>query len=226
MASNPSIARADDVRFQAAILTTKRLRGMSAPYNPRTILPLQLEDLKGSLQQYGFVEAIVCNRRSENMGWEKGDKPVIVGGHQRVKAATELEIQKCPVNWVDLTEVLERKLNIILNNVAGQFDDDALRAALVEIQTQGGDLDGLGYSEEEVEKILAEFNAEAGQMPDAMGERKDFEQMTFILDHQQAESLRQAMVKAREDPRYREGTSNENSNGNALAVLAYDFLDG
>ena len=225
MASNPSIARADDSRFQAGVLTTKRLRDMAAPYNPRIIAPLQLEDLKGSLREFGFVEPIICNRRSENLRWEKGSKPVIVGGHQRVKAATELELESCPVNWVDLDERGERRLNIILNNVTGQFDDEQLRNALVEIQTLG-DMDGLGFSDEEVEKILAEFDGGEGELGAGPGERKDFEQMTFILDHQQAESLRQAMVKARQDDRYSEGTSNENSNGNALAVLAYAFLDG
>ena len=51
-----------------------------AEYNPRKIKGNELEDLKRSIEKFGFVEPVIVNDHPER-------KLVIVGGHQRVRGA-------------------------------------------------------------------------------------------------------------------------------------------
>ena len=86
-----------------------------ADYNPRNITSESLAGLKQSLTEFGFVEPLVVNTRTGNL----------VGGHQRLKAATELGMQVVPVVEIDLPEEKEKALNITLNNtkISGYFTD-------------------------------------------------------------------------------------------------------
>lgn len=87
-----------------------------AEYNPRTINKEALEGLNASLQRFGCVEPIIVNTR--------GDKNVIVGGHQRHKSLTGIHGEDYVVTCVvvDLNEADERLLNITLNNTEIQGD--------------------------------------------------------------------------------------------------------
>jgi len=49
-----------------------------ADYNPRTITDEVLEGLKSSIEKFGYLQPVIVNIHS--------GKPVIIGGHQRVKA--------------------------------------------------------------------------------------------------------------------------------------------
>ena len=59
----------------------------SAAYNPRQISREELNKLIKSIKQFGFVDPALV-RKDDNM---------IVGGHQRVKAALELGLKEIPV---------------------------------------------------------------------------------------------------------------------------------
>ena len=58
-----------------------------ADYNPRQISLHQLNALKSSITKFGFVEPVIVNTATDR----------IVGGHQRVLAAVELQLDKVPV---------------------------------------------------------------------------------------------------------------------------------
>jgi len=87
-----------------------------APYNPRDITSPALGGLVMSLKTFGMVDPLVVNKRNN----------VLVGGHQRLKAAEVLGWTTVPVVEVDLNEANEKALNVTLNNprISGFFTDE------------------------------------------------------------------------------------------------------
>lgn len=121
-----------------------RLAEMAAPYNPRTISASDLESLRRSLRFFGPVEPVVVNKRSSH----------VVGGHQRIKAASAEGIEELPVYYVDLDEPSEKQLNLALNRISGEWDDAALRALLLGLEESGADLELTGFNDTELENLL------------------------------------------------------------------------
>ena len=80
--------------MEITTVPTSDLRRMAAPYNPRLISDHDLVALARSMTEFGVVEPVVVNRKTNR----------IVGGHQRVKAAEASGIDQLPVVYVDLDE--------------------------------------------------------------------------------------------------------------------------
>jgi DNA modification methylase len=146
-------------------VSTERLAGMAAPYNPRTIADHDLEALRRSLRYFGTVEPVVVNQRSGH----------IVGGHQRVKAALAEKIDSLPVVYVDLDDPSERQLNLALNRIHGEFDLEMLEDLLRELETMGADLDLTGFTEIEISDLLHSGDEPIDGLtdPDALPEPPD-----------------------------------------------------
>jgi len=119
-----------------------------APYNPRSISDEMLEKLSLGLDEFGFVQPVVANRRNGN----------VVGGHQRIKAAEKRGDSTVPVYWVDLDDGKEKALNLALNKISGEWDDELLKRLLSEMD----DVDLLlsGFDETELAEMMAEFEAD------------------------------------------------------------------
>src|ERR1035441_9805817 len=150
-------AAMDPLKSESVPVT--KLLGMGAPYNPRRIDADQLAALRRSLRTFGAVEPVVANRRSG----------LIVGGHQRVKAAEAEGIETLPVVWVDLDETGERQLNLALNRISGEWDEPALAALLKELGSSAIGLTGFGSAE--VDELIARMKREArGVDPDDVPE--------------------------------------------------------
>lgn len=112
-------------------------------YNPRNISIEDFENLKKSLIQYGCVRPLIINKKSD----------ILVSGHQTLKAAKEIGLKEVPVLYVDLDEINEKKLNIALNKISGEWDYGKLNEII-------GSLDNLeytGFSEKEV-NAFADFS--------------------------------------------------------------------
>ena len=90
-----------------------------AEYNPRQLTKDQYQNLKDSISRFGLVDPIIVNSNKDR-------KNIIVGGHQRVKVAKDMDIEYVPVLEVDLTYEKERDLNIRLNKNTGEWDMDIL----------------------------------------------------------------------------------------------------
>ena len=90
-----------------------------AEYNPRQLTKDQYQNLKDSISRFGLVDPIIVNSNKDR-------KNIIVGGHQRVKVAKDMDIEFVPVLEVDLTYEKERELNIRLNKNTGEWDMDIL----------------------------------------------------------------------------------------------------
>lgn len=114
-----------------------------AQYNPRQLKKSQFEALRESLDKFGFVDPVVVNKKNN----------VIVGGHQRVKVWQDLGNEMVPVFWVDLDEAEERRLNVTLNAVTGEWDFDILanQFDVDDLEEWGFDMDLLNIMGDEEE---------------------------------------------------------------------------
>ena len=103
-----------------------------AAYNPRAIGDAAFEGLKESLKKFGMVDPLVVNIRP--------NPTVLVGGHQRLKAAEAIGLTTVPVVEVDLSPAEEKALNVTLNNqkISG-FYTEGLAELIEEIRAELGD---------------------------------------------------------------------------------------
>ena len=124
------------------------------PGNPRQMSKEELEKLKRSIQQFGFVEPLVV-RKQDN---------TIIGGHQRWEAAKALGLAAVPVVYVDLTGAQAKALNLALNKIHGEWDLPKLGELLEELRDLP-DLDETlsGFDDREIETLLSEL--ERQQLP-------------------------------------------------------------
>ena len=90
-----------------------------AEYNPRQLTKDQHQHLKDSIQRFGLVDPILVNSHADR-------KDIIIGGHQRVRVAKDLDIDKVPCIELSLTYEKERELNVRLNKNSGSWDYDVL----------------------------------------------------------------------------------------------------
>lgn len=112
-----------------------------ADYNPRLIDSKELEKLKRSIREHGFVEPVVVNKDM-----------TIIGGHQRIKAAKELGYSEVPCVIVDLPKNKEKTLNLALNRISGEWDDEKLQVILSQMDEEDRQL--TGFDPEEISKQL------------------------------------------------------------------------
>ena len=125
------------------MVPASRLR--PAAYNPRVMSLRSRFALKRALEEHGCVQPLVVNRRTST----------IVGGHQRYEVLTvELGWKRVPVVWVDLPLEREKKLNLALNGIRGEWDWDRLAGIVGELSASGDfDPTDAGLGDREISKI-------------------------------------------------------------------------
>ena len=119
--------------------------------NPREndhVVPALME----SIERFGFAAPIVA-RKEDGM---------IVAGHTRLKAALKLRMTEVPVRWMDLTEAEARMLALADNKLAelAAWDEAMLAKVIEELLDEGHDVEGLGFSEDEIHDIMG-FDVES-----------------------------------------------------------------
>lgn len=129
------------------VIVQKPIADLIEPdYNPRKITAKQREDIKKSIQSFGFVQPLVVNTYP-------GRENIIVGGSQRRKIAESLGYATAPCVEVFLDEDAEKELNLRLNKNQAEFDIDMLKEHF--------DLKFLfevGFTEKEVGKLQTDFD--------------------------------------------------------------------
>jgi DNA modification methylase len=120
-----------------------------AEYNPRQLTKDQYAQLKDSLTRFGLVDPLIVNKH-------KSRKNILVGGHQRLKIAKEMGMDKIPCVEVDLPLDQEKELNIRLNKNVGEWDYDSLANYfdVSELMEWGFSNDELQFYEDEPEQGL------------------------------------------------------------------------
>ena len=119
------------------------------PYekNPRTHSAGQIEQIRKSIREFGFTNPILVD--------EDG---LIVAGHGRLQAAQAEGLVELPAIVMDgLTAAQKRALVIADNQIAvnAGWDADLLREQLEALQEEHFDLSLVGFSEQELESLLA-----------------------------------------------------------------------
>lgn len=142
-----------------------------APYNPRVDLHPghpDYEKLKRSLDEFGYVDPLVWNRRTGNL----------VGGHQRLKVLIAQGVREIDVSVVDLPLEKEKALNIALNKIGGAWDEARLADLLRELATiPDFDVGLTGFDAVEMTDLLDRVDQSAGDddfdLADALDAAKD-----------------------------------------------------
>jgi DNA modification methylase len=119
------------------------------PYarNARTHTDEQVAQVAASILEFGWTNPILV-----------GADGIIIAGHARLAAARKLKMAEVPVIVLDhLTETQRRALVLADNRLAmsAGWDEEMLRVELEALKEDAFDLDVVGFTDEEIEEILA-----------------------------------------------------------------------
>jgi DNA modification methylase len=119
------------------------------PYarNARTHSDEQVAQVAASIIEFGWTNPILV-----------GGDGVIIAGHARLAAARKLKMADVPVIVLDhLTPAQRRALVLADNRLAmnAGWDEEMLRVELTSLKEENFDLDIVGFTDEEIEDLLA-----------------------------------------------------------------------
>jgi hypothetical protein len=105
-----------------------------------------VDSVAESIKRFGFASPIIA--RSENKE--------VIAGHTRLLAAQKLGLDRVPVRFLDLDPVDARLLALADNKVGELADWDNLKLAelLKDIANDGGNIEGLGWNNDELQAII------------------------------------------------------------------------
>jgi len=117
---------------------------VSPEWNPRQITTEELEKLKTSLEEFGYIEPIIVNDVNNH----------VVGGNQRLRALIALGYDEVDVVYVHLEDInKEKACNVALNKISGDWDEDKLRVVLEDIELSPIDIKLTGFDELELTEL-------------------------------------------------------------------------
>ncbi len=132
------------------------------PYqnNARTHSPAQIQKLRSSLREFGFVNPVIIDRDYN-----------VIAGHGRIAAAREEGITEVPCVFVDHLTEAQKKAYIIADNrmaMDAGWDEELLRVELEALEEMGVDLGMTGFDDKELAALFPteeakedDFNVEA-----------------------------------------------------------------
>lgn len=186
------------------------------PANVRKHGEKNLAAIKASLARFGQQKPIVVDA-----------KGVVRAGNGTLAAAKELGWETINVVRTPLAGSEATAFAIADNRTSelAEWDEVGLAEQLRALQSEDFDLASVGYEDSEVDSLIAALapidndalGAAIAGLPD--GEKSPFQQMTFTVTDEQAESIKAALDAAKDAGEFGP-TGNENSNGNALARIA------
>lgn len=181
------------------------------PHNTNVHPPEQIERLAKVIKYQGWRWPIVAT---------KEDK-MIQAGEGRYLAAKHLGLKKVPVAFQEFIDDDQRRAFVTSDNAIASW----AKLDYAKINEQIGewspdfDIDLLGIKDFSIDVPEIE-------MPElATGDKKEFEQITFILHASQAETIRKALVVAKKEETLDDGV-NDNQNGNAISRICEWYLNG
>lgn len=108
-----------------------------------------VDKIAQSIQKFGFATPIVA-RKQDNR---------VISGHTRLKAAKLLNLEKVPVRLIELTEEEADALALADNRLGeiASWDDGLLSEILEDLKEKEFELDSIGFSEQELDQLLGEW---------------------------------------------------------------------
>jgi len=188
------------------------------PYcnNSRTHSDEQVQQIASSIKEFGFTNPVLID--------EQGG---IIAGHGRVMAAKKLGLAEVPCIVLDGLSEAQKKAYIIADNklaLNSGWDEELLRVEVEHLKELDFDLTLTGFNLDEIIGLDFDIgdNIEMPKLKD--GDKEPFQQKTFTLHDEQAAIVDDALTLARTIPLADTGL-NENSNGNALALICQQWLE-
>lgn len=122
--------------------------GKLVPYqnNARTHSPAQINKLRSSLREFGFINPIIIDR-------DYG----VIAGHGRILAAKEEGITEVPCVFADHLTEAQKKAYIIADNrmaMDAGWDEELLRVEIEALQAENFDPLLTGFDEKELSKLF------------------------------------------------------------------------
>jgi len=197
------------------VIVTRKVDAL-IPYirNSRTHSDTQVAQIAASVREFGWTNPILIDG-------ENG----IIAGHGRVLAARKLGMDEVPcIELAGLTDAQRRAYIIADNKLAlnGGWDDELLAIEFAELSDAGFDNLLTGFTQDEIDALSGGEPLDGmPELPD--GDKEPFQQKTFTLHDEQVAIVDDAITLARTSPLADTGL-NENSNGNALALICAAWL--
>ena len=199
----------------------KRLADLRpAEYNPRRELQPgdpDFEKIARSIEQFGYVDPLVVNKDG-----------TVIGGHQRLRVLQDMGAEEADVVVLDLDKEREKALNIALNKITGDWDPVKLTEVIGDLDLEDYDLSLTGYTEKELEAILAEVRLD----PDSLTDEFELPDRETVLAHTMNVTMHKdqiEIVKAAIDAAIADGDvetfGNDDRNGNGLYKVVSEWLD-
>jgi DNA modification methylase len=109
-----------------------------------------IDEVAKSIERFGFASPIVARTADGR----------VIAGHTRLAAALRLGLEDVPVRFLDIDEQLASALALADNKIGeiATWDDETLGQVLAELEQDGMDLGGLGWDEDELDRILEAAN--------------------------------------------------------------------
>jgi DNA modification methylase len=122
------------------------------PSNPREHGEENLEAILGSLKRFGQAEPLVVQRSTGR----------VIGGNGRLTAMKKLGWTECEIVELDLDDLQATALGIALNRSSelATWNDATLAKLLEELKTHDA-LDGVGYSTEDIDRLLDDLEMQS-----------------------------------------------------------------
>ena len=142
------------------------------PYinNARTHSPEQINKLRSSLREFGFINPVIIDR---NYG--------VIAGHGRILAAKEEGITEVPCVFADYLTEAQKKAYIIADNrmaMDAGWDEELLRVEIEALQAEAFDVSLTGFDPNEIDDLFKE-NLKDGLHDDDFDIEAELKKPTF-----------------------------------------------
>ena len=123
------------------------------PYinNARTHSPEQINKLRSSLREFGFINPVIIDR-------DYG----VIAGHGRILAAKEEGITEVPCVFADYLTEAQKKAYIIADNrmaMDAGWDEELLRVEIEALQAEAFDVSLTGFDPNEIDDLFRVIRA-------------------------------------------------------------------
>jgi len=123
-----------------------------------------IEQVARSIERFGFASPIIARQADGR----------VIAGHTRLSAALRLGLKDVPVRFLDLDDQMASALALADNRLGeiATWTDDTLAEVLSALEEDGVDLDGLGWTGDELDRLLDSMKPEE---PEAEEDERDFD---------------------------------------------------
>ena len=127
--------------------------------NPKRLDESDVARMVRSIERFGWADVIVAREADGE----------IISGHLRHAAAKSLGMAKVPVRYLPIDSAEAHALAVaVTQHEAVRTFDESIGALLADMQEEGIDLDGLGWSEDELREVITD--AAEPQVDDLAGD--------------------------------------------------------